>query len=297
MDAGRARLTIAGARFELDGLTVPLPGPFDRFLDSASGDLLCRVHAAGPDLSLGDGDVRADAPWSLEADAHDCRVTRRDCEGIPLWQVAAPLTFERAEVRWHPRRFTQVYGHYSQSWAGALGVTLLAFRLRRHGGLVLHGSAAVIDGRGIACVGISGTGKSTLARLLDAAGAVVLSDERPVVRRSRAPSGFHVHGSPWPSSAGYACPAAAPLSVLYFIEHGSENRITPLAAGEAFQRLVDVATIPWQEARLFDDCLRTVEDLLKRVPCARLVFRPDAGAVEDIRRHLAASWTERQETS
>src|SRR5215469_1168350 len=47
----------------------------------------------------------------------------------------------------------------------------------REGGLLVHGSGAVFEGRAVVAVGESGAGKSTLARLCIAAGAELLSDE------------------------------------------------------------------------------------------------------------------------
>ena len=166
-------------------------------------------------------------------------------------------------------------------------------RLREQGGLVLHGAAAEVEGQGILCVGVSGTGKSTLARLLDAAGATVLTDERPVLRQwpapaaGRAPSAaFRVYGSPWPSSAGFAREAWAPLRRIYFIEHGETDRMTPLSPRDAVSRLIHVATIPWQDPILLDPCLATIDALLTALPCAVLSFRPTPAVVDLIRDDL-----------
>ena len=214
-----------------------------------------------------------------------------------LWRIRAPLSFAAARISWHPQRFAAVYGDFVQSWRTGLGLSLLVFRLRDSRGLVLHGAASVLNGQGVLCAGISGVGKSTLARLLHAAGATVLTDERPVVRQggvnSRAPGSpdmaeFRVHGSPWPSSGNFACPASAPLRRIYFLEHGAQNAVTPLAPREAFNRLLHVTTIPWQDATLFDPCLQTIDALLRSVPCAQLSFRPTPEVVDLIRQDLAA---------
>jgi len=51
--------------------------------------------------------------------------------------------------------------------------------------------------------------------------------------------------------------------------------------------VIHVATIPWQDAALFDPCLATVETLLRSVPCAVLSFRPTPEVVELLRKDLA----------
>jgi hypothetical protein len=190
--------------------------------------------------------------------------------------------------------FHRYYATYDRCWIRSLGRLMLSFRLRAAGGLVFHGTAAEMKGQGVLCVGPSGRGKSTLARLLDAAGFRVLSDERPVVRmyhgtETKASASFLAHGTPWHSSGGFALPESVPLRRIYFIEHGAENQMTPLPPGQALSRLIDVAIVPWQTPILFDPCLQTIEALLAAVPTARFAFRPDASAADVLRRSLEAA--------
>ena len=289
-------LTIAGVRFSLAGLdpTSEFLPPFHPFLlDSKESDLTCEVDSRGPDEALATQPSAPDKPWSFTVSRNVCEVVRRNQEGKPLWKITGPLTFDRATVTWEPHRFTEYYGSYGRAWGTGLGLSLLVLRLRAQGGLVLHGTAAEIDGQGILCVGISGTGKSTLARLLDTAGAKVLTDERPALRQWPAQglgtslsNPFRVYGTPWPSSAGFARNEWAPLRRLYFLEHGERDRIAPVAPSEAVRRLLHVATIPWQDPALLDPCLATIETLLHAVPCAVLAFRPTPDIVEVIRADL-----------
>ncbi len=305
-------MTIAGVRFALSGADSggAFSPPFADFLDDSVGpvaqprrddpagkraasDLDCAVTCLGPDDALEARPRDPDNPWSFTVREGLCEVVRRDQEGEALWQLEAPLAFDRVAVRWNPRLFEEFYGSYESAWGTGLGLSLLVLRLCARGGLVLHGNAADVDGHGILCVGISGKGKSTLARLLDAAGATVLTDERPVLRQTpptdpeAAPGApFRVHGSPWPSSAGFARNASAPLRRIYFIEHGATDRLTPLAPPEAMRRLIHVATLPWQDPALVDPCLATLDALLRAVPCAVLAFRPTPAVVDLIRDDL-----------
>ncbi|MDO5705850.1 MAG: HPr kinase/phosphatase C-terminal domain-containing protein, partial [Paracoccus sp. (in: a-proteobacteria)] len=50
-------------------------------------------------------------------------------------------------------------------------------------GKVIHASSVAIDGRGLLILGPSGAGKSALALALMAMGAVLVSDDRTVLRR------------------------------------------------------------------------------------------------------------------
>jgi hypothetical protein len=292
-------LTIAGVRFSplANADVLEFSPSFLSFMgNSLCSDLSCEISVLGPDDSLLAEPLFPVKPWTFTVSNHVCKVIRRNQEGQVLWKFSGSLSFEQAEITWHPILFADFYGSYGQSWNTGLGLSLLVLRLCAHGGLVLHGTAANLDGQGILCVGISGKGKSTLARLLDGAGATVLTDERPVVRQWPAPAEdngtesedfFRVYGSPWPSSAGFACNAWAPLKRIYFIEHGATDQITPLMPREAVHRLIHVATIPWQDPALLDPYLATVNRLLQSIPCAVLSFRPTADVVEVIRTDLS----------
>lgn len=289
-------LTIAGTHFISLASTdiLAYPPSFQSFIGaSVSSDLTCEVSVLGPDASLKAEPLAPDKPWTFTVCNQVCEVIRRNQEGEALWKFSGTLDFERTSVTWNPLLFGDFFGSYEQSWSTGLGLSLLVLSLRAHGGLVLHGTAANIDGQGILCVGISGKGKSTLARLLDTAGAIVLTDERPVVRQwptpaeGTAPSeAFRVYGSPWPSSAGFARNAWAPLRKIYFIEHGDSDQITPMMPRDAVTRLIHVTTIPWQDPVLLDPYLTTVNRLLQSIPCAVLSFRPTAAVVEVIRADL-----------
>jgi hypothetical protein len=304
-------------RFKLSGAiaATAFPPPFQAFWQgAASADLECAVSCLGPDEALARQSLAPGKPWSFTVRGGQCELVRRSQEGEALWRITGPLAFGCATVTWHARRFADFYGSYERAWSTGLGLSLLVLRLRAQGGLVLHGTAAEVDGQGILCVGVSGTGKSTLARLLDAAGATVLTDERPVLRQwpaaharpatlcgwgvhvapsqarlsvGAAPSeAFRVYGSPWPSSAGFARNAWAPLRRLYFLEHGETDRLTPLPPRDAVSRLIHVATIPWQDPVLLDPCLATMEAVLCALPCAVLAFRPTPAVVDLIRNDL-----------
>lgn len=65
---------------------------------------------------------------------------------------------------------------------------VLAILLYRRGYAVMHGSAAAIDGRGVALVGFKGSGKSSLAAGLYARGHAPVTDDIVVVRLGDHPS-------------------------------------------------------------------------------------------------------------
>ena len=273
-----------------------LPPSFQPFLThTGPADLICTVGGLKPDDAIARMRVAPDDPWVFKRSAEGFEVLRRNRAGHALWRITGPDPFESATVLWHPELFTKSYGWFERTLGQGIGLVLLTLRLLTHRGFILHATAAEVGGAGILCAGVSGRGKSTLARLLDGAGVTVLSDERPVVRQwplpgtgaEPSPPAFRVHGSPWPSSANMYRNAQAPLRRIYFIEHGSENRITPLDPAAALRRLIPVTMVPWQAPALLDSLLETIEALVTGIPCAVFSFRPDPDAVTAIRDDLA----------
>ncbi|MEI6727129.1 MAG: hypothetical protein WCN81_13010, partial [Actinomycetes bacterium] len=165
---------------------------------------------------------------------------------------------------------------------------LIMTHLVRRGGLIVHSAGLVMDGAGLAFLGVSGAGKTTLSELLVAAGLGdgVLSDDRTIVRTGDA-SRHTVWGTPWPGDAGIARNLGAPLGALYFLRQEQRNEIVALTPSAAVERLFPVISCPWYDRGLTTAVLDTCERLVADVPCYEFRFARDQGAVEALRRHAA----------
>lgn len=165
---------------------------------------------------------------------------------------------------------------------------LFQHHLARAGRLVVHGCGLVVGGAAVLFSGHSGAGKSTTARLwsrLEPA-TVVLSDDRIVLeRRGR---GFHAHGTPWHGEGRFAAAASAPLRALFFLRHGARTRVRPLSVPDAASRLFARTFPPPWDADTIGRTLEACGRATAALPAYELSFRPDASAVDAVRRIVAA---------
>ncbi|MGD0540814.1 MAG: hypothetical protein ABSB33_04770 [Tepidisphaeraceae bacterium] len=177
----------------------------------------------------------------------------------------------------------------------------LGLLLHQRGLLVLHGSAVGIGGRGVAFLGYSGSGKSTMAAALRRRGGAIVTDDIAAIEFDRAGDPFLQPGFPelrlWPDSiqslqlgesklhrvhggtekrgqrdlAGFAR-GGVPLDCIYIVAPGERNEINPIRPAGAcaeFLRHSFVGGIlrPTNTAEHhFRQCAR----LAKRVRVARL---------------------------
>jgi hypothetical protein len=150
----------------------------------------------------------------------------------------------------------------------------LAYLLPLEGrGCLLHASGVALGGQAVGFFGVSGSGKSTIARL--APGAVLTDESLALLHNGGRwvayTTPFWGDYDPGPSSV-----ESAPLAGLFHLVKAAANRVTRLSWQEAVrelsQSLMYQIRDPAYEAALF----RQACALASEVPCYRLEFRPTA---------------------
>lgn len=153
------------------------------------------------------------------------------------------------------------------------------YQLLRHGGMMLHSSAVVVDGRAYLFSAPSGTGKSTHTRIwqqLMGERAKVINDDKPALRSIGGI--WYAYGTPWCGKDGININARAPIAGICFLKQASENRIRRLSNAEAVRNII------WQTMRRFrleenlDRMLANVDSLVRSVPVFELENRPEPEA-------------------
>ncbi len=215
----------------------------------------------------------------------DLRVTQR----------AGKWRLERGDFRadWEPARRTgtirQSANPYSIDAVLRIVHTLV---LAQEGGFLLHSASAIRNGKAFLFAGVSGAGKTTISRLAPS-DTTLLTDEISYVRRDvrqcawedagKQDHGYVAHGTPFTGElAKLGENVSAPISALYLLTQGPENRIDPVAPGHAVRELLANVLFFAEDQDLVQRAFHAACEFVSRVPVSRLTFVPDARVWEMI---------------
>lgn len=161
-------------------------------------------------------------------------------------------------------------------------LTLQLLSARR--GLMFHACGLALDARrGLLFAGVSGSGKSTTARLWSQySQARLLGDERIAVRQ--LDGRFQMFSTPWHSDGIAVRHGSARLQRVFILAHDTRNRVQRLSPADAVARLLARAYLPSWDARGMDFTLEFLDALCQSLPCYLLGFTPDRQAVEFVTR-------------
>jgi hypothetical protein len=183
------------------------------------------------------------------------------------------------------RSYVVQYGSTPRAPVEALQseLTAFSFALAARGlGFIAHSCAFTLpNGIGVLCPGVSGAGKTTLARLLRDAmpDCEVLTDDRAIVTLDDR---LKVWGSPWPGAAGIATPGGAPLGVILFIRREPAMSVRAVRSADAFRRVVNTLSMPlWEPARC-GRALDIVHAIVTRPVVVEAAYAPTSDAVRGL---------------
>src|SRR5271169_6606003 len=254
---------------EIGGIPVALSTDDEGFLDLLRQRYDGFLSSSRPEYQL-EFDLTSTGPVSDD----DVRVRREGDQWL--------LQRGDFNARWDPRtgrgRVRQNANPYSLDSVLRILHSLI---LAQRGGFLLHAASTICDGQAFLFSGVSGAGKTTMTRLAPA-DITLLTDEISYLRPSA--HGYSAFGTPFAGElarSGENC--TAPVSALFFLEKGPENRVDEFSPAEAVRRLMRNILFFAEDHRLVEKLLATACDFVARVPIRRLTFYPDASVWDEVR--------------
>lgn len=151
-------------------------------------------------------------------------------------------------------------------------------QLMNHGGMMLHSSCVVLDGRAYLFTAPCGTGKSTHTSLwLKQFGdrAFILNDDKPALRLEDGV--WYAYGTPWSGKYDINRNTKAPIAGIAVVERSERNEIAPYSGSDAIYFLLTQVVRP-KAANFRATLLETMDKLLKAVPLWKLKCNMDSDA-------------------
>jgi hypothetical protein len=146
--------------------------------------------------------------------------------------------------------------------------------LARKGGFLVHASSAIRNGRAFLFPGVSGAGKTTIARLAPPDAALLTDEISYVILQDGA---YFAVGTPFFGElARVGENLRAPIECVYLLAKGPENKIEPVAGAEAVRGLLGNILFFAQDHEIVKLVFDAAVDFAGRVPIRRLTFVPDA---------------------
>jgi hypothetical protein len=146
-----------------------------------------------------------------------------------------------------------------------------------HNDIMIHASGVNFSGKGYLFSGTSGKGKTTIAGLFARAGGRIIHDDRLILRST----GEHylMYNTPVYNNDE---PLQSRLDKIYLIDHGSENRIIPIAGAKAVSMVMANCIQHNWGNEIINQLLNSISWLCEEVPVFRLSFKPDQSVIDHI---------------
>ena len=148
------------------------------------------------------------------------------------------------------------------------------------GGMMLHSSAVVVDGKAYLFTADSGTGKSTHTQLwLKKFGdrAFILNDDKPALRLES--DGWYAYGTPWSGKYDISVDTRVPVAGIAVVERADTNSIEPFGGITAIHAILKQINRP--KAKVYrEKLLELLDKLITQVPVWKLHCNMDPEAAD-----------------
>lgn len=160
-----------------------------------------------------------------------------------------------------------------------LGVLLYVYLVHHFGGLTIHASGVKDIDKGYLFTGLSGIGKSTMANLWKDKGALVINDDRLIIKPEGAD--FKMYNSPMPYY--YDDAKEAELKKIFILKQSKKNYCKLLQGSFAYMGIMSNCIQHLHSSKMVQRHLDIIDNITKKVQVYELGFYPDSRIVDLIR--------------
>jgi hypothetical protein len=153
--------------------------------------------------------------------------------------------------------------------------------LSRSKGALLHACGIYDRGSGYLFLGISGHGKSTIAKIWFDNKSIVLNDDRIIIREKDGE--FWMYGTPWHGDFKELSLKGLPIRKIFFLRHGEKNSAVPRKGAEAVSMMLTRSFPPLWDQKGMDYTLGLLDRMAGKLPCYELNFLPDKRIIDFVR--------------
>jgi hypothetical protein len=279
-------LKIAGykIRFESksDGPELTPSERFSRFISSEEvPDVTINVHS--DNFSFPEKTEKVlEAPFFEETDG--IRIKKNDtfwsiykCDSCLFIRVMFPLSsnneqavlkFSLTDMEWD--LYIDKAGRSADPFEYPLDGLVLYYLTVIHGDIMIHSSGVSYLSNGFVFSGVSGKGKTTMAKLWDSCGARVIHDDRLIIRNKSG--GYVMYNTPVYRDDS---PREAAISHIFLIEHGRHNKKIRLKGASAVTALMANCIQHNWSPEIIKRLVDTLTGICTATQVFRLPFKPD----------------------
>ena len=146
-----------------------------------------------------------------------------------------------------------------------------------HGDIMIHASGINNASHGYIFSGVSGKGKTTMAKLWNDHGAGIIHDDRLILRKTV--SGYSMFNTPVYDNDD---PRDSPLNKIFIIEHGISNRLVEVKGAAAVSLVMANCIQHNWNSDIIAQLMDSVSIMCMTVPVVRLYFKPDRSVIDYI---------------
>jgi len=286
-------LNIAGYRIRLessdDGLDLIPSERFQLFLNHDSeSEILIRIHSGKYELPK-DAEKVFNAPYVEEINGIQMKKSEK------FWSVhkshndlfikttfplsgenkKAVLKFSLKTTDWD--MWIEGAGKETDPMEYPLDGLILYYISAIKGDIMIHASGINNEGKGYIFSGISGKGKTTMAKLWDSSGAKVIHDDRLIIRNTT--DGFMMYNTPVYKNDS---PSGSKVDRIFLIGHGEKNLTIPVNGAECISLITANCIQHTWNPEIILKLLGSVSAICASVPVAKLWFLPDKSIIDHI---------------